>query len=340
MNDHFYISTAYLRFLMLADKSHISKVLNSLNLQEADILDRAFISGDLVTKIFHQYHQKGIRSWVLSFGQFLNVGSHGSLGFAAVSAPNLISAFQVLSTYLASRLSAYQMEIIETDTDILIRFTETCKDDIVGRWLIESGIYSVKNLAETIMTHPIRNNLAISFSYPESEVQSELNKLFNVTCEFDQQYNQISMPASWRTIQSPYYDEETYRSNITKCREILLSFSSNHHDVETQVTERLKYFFDELYTGNRIENTIPSLTEIASQLHMSSRTLIRRLEKKNTSYKSLLEKIRQQQATYLLKNTHLSVSEIAEKLGYNETSNFGRAFKKWFRTSPAAWRRK
>ena len=72
---------------------------------------------------------------------------------------------------------------------------------------------------------------------------------------------------------------------------------------------------------------------------MSPRTFARHLEKHNSSYRKILEEVRQQQACTLLKSTHLSVADIAARLGYLESANFIRAFKTWFSCSPTQWRR-
>jgi AraC-like DNA-binding protein len=49
----------------------------------------------------------------------------------------------------------------------------------------------------------------------------------------------------------------------------------------------------------------------------------------------LLGSLRQQRALALLEDTSLSMSEIAERLGFSDLSSFSQAFKRWFGVSPS-----
>jgi AraC-like DNA-binding protein len=71
---------------------------------------------------------------------------------------------------------------------------------------------------------------------------------------------------------------------------------------------------------------------------MSSRTLRRRLDEEGTSFRSLLEEVRQALAEELLATGGLSLEEIAERLGYGEVSNFIHAFKRWKGVPPRQYR--
>ena len=78
--------------------------------------------------------------------------------------------------------------------------------------------------------------------------------------------------------------------------------------------------------------------DVADSLHMSLRTLQRKLHKENTSYKALLEETRRQLAGQYLRQARLSVSEVTYLLGFSEPSNFTRAFKRWTGHTPSEFR--
>jgi AraC-like DNA-binding protein len=78
---------------------------------------------------------------------------------------------------------------------------------------------------------------------------------------------------------------------------------------------------------------------LAPRLHMSSRTLQRRLNAEATSLQRELDAVRRQQALYFLENG-TAIAELAWLLGYSEPSAFHRAFRRWTGTSPEAWRAK
>ena len=82
----------------------------------------------------------------------------------------------------------------------------------------------------------------------------------------------------------------------------------------------------------------PSVTAVARRLHLSTRTLKRKLADQGTTYSELLDGARRERALLLLDNRELSLAEVAARVGYTEVPNFTRAFRKWTRTTPAAYR--
>jgi AraC-like DNA-binding protein len=81
-----------------------------------------------------------------------------------------------------------------------------------------------------------------------------------------------------------------------------------------------------------------TLTTLAASLGLSPRTLNRRLKDEGTSFHALLEAVRRQQALRDLRHTDATVAHIAAKLGYRDSSNFSRTFRRWFNATPAAMR--
>jgi AraC-like DNA-binding protein len=83
----------------------------------------------------------------------------------------------------------------------------------------------------------------------------------------------------------------------------------------------------------------PDLQAVASRLGLSSRTLKRHLREHGFSFRRLLEEVRCRDGIRLLKESRLSVENIAFQLGYTAPGNFTRAFRSWTGTTPAAFRR-
>jgi AraC-like DNA-binding protein len=73
----------------------------------------------------------------------------------------------------------------------------------------------------------------------------------------------------------------------------------------------------------------PQLSEVAARLAMSPRTLRRRLQERNTTYKHIVDEVRSELAKEYLSTTGLSVDQIAGRIGFTEATTFRRAFKKW-----------
>jgi AraC-like DNA-binding protein len=82
----------------------------------------------------------------------------------------------------------------------------------------------------------------------------------------------------------------------------------------------------------------PSQQQIADALHVSNRTLQRKLKEEGTSFMDLLQETRLQLATKYLRGPNRSVVETAYLLGFSEPSTFSRAFKRWTGMAPADFR--
>jgi AraC-like DNA-binding protein len=79
-----------------------------------------------------------------------------------------------------------------------------------------------------------------------------------------------------------------------------------------------------------------SMTSLANALHLTERTLRRRLEKDGITFQSLLDDVRRQEAVRLLDEPTLSVAAIAERLGYSEPRSFRHAYRRWTGKTPRA----
>lgn len=82
----------------------------------------------------------------------------------------------------------------------------------------------------------------------------------------------------------------------------------------------------------------PTVEEVAGRLHLSTRTLKRKLEQQGTTYRTLLEEARHMDAIKLLRRPQLTLAEVAQELGYTDPANFTRAFKRWTGATPSDFR--
>ena len=114
-----------------------------------------------------------------------------------------------------------------------------------------------------------------------------------------------------------------------------------------QLDEELKQHKGQETFPERVRATIqrklggrrPKMHDIARELHISSRTLQRRLQDAGYSFQQVLEEARHQLASHYLNNSQLELNETAYLLGYEDSNSFVRAFRTWEGVPPAQWRR-
>lgn len=82
----------------------------------------------------------------------------------------------------------------------------------------------------------------------------------------------------------------------------------------------------------------PKREQVAQTLRLSERTLQRRLKEEGTSFHQMLDDTRRELTSQYLTQPKLSLQEISYLLGFSTPSNFFRAFRRWFGTTPNEYR--
>lgn len=92
------------------------------------------------------------------------------------------------------------------------------------------------------------------------------------------------------------------------------------------------------YCLENFKNSQLSVTDVAFAVGVSKATLCRLFTKRHGGVKSYINQVRIDYARYLLQNTNLHISQIAEKAGFTETGTFYRAYRRSFGEAPTKWR--
>lgn len=97
--------------------------------------------------------------------------------------------------------------------------------------------------------------------------------------------------------------------------------------------EKVRQILKKRMAGKR-----PSLQDVGRELHMSPRTLQRRLTEGGISFQMLVQEARHELARNYLANSPLDLTETAYLLGFEDTNSFVRAFHSWEGLPPGEWR--
>ena len=85
-------------------------------------------------------------------------------------------------------------------------------------------------------------------------------------------------------------------------------------------------------------DTWPETDGLAASLCISASTLRRRLAEEGQTYQGLKDSVRKELAIVWLAEPQISFAEIAERLGFADTSSFYKAFRKWVGSNPGQYR--
>jgi AraC-like DNA-binding protein len=133
--------------------------------------------------------------------------------------------------------------------------------------------------------------------------------------------------------------EDAKRSFVTRNAELLAMLAPQFEEELKQekgdenFVERVRNAIQEKLTGRR-----PTIDDIAHALHLSSRTMQRRLQEEGSNFQCVLDEARHTLARHYLNNSALELNEAAYLLGYEDGNSFVRAFRTWEGVPPARWR--
>jgi AraC-like DNA-binding protein len=122
-------------------------------------------------------------------------------------------------------------------------------------------------------------------------------------------------------------------SHPSQFRELLDRIAHDEHHKGLPWTQRTEHALQQLLLGGTA--TAPA---VAALLHLSERSLRRKLDGEGQRFRDLLARRRFEYAQQLLRDTDLAIGDIAMVLQYQDANAFSRAFRAWADCPPTDWR--
>ncbi len=151
--------------------------------------------------------------------------------------------------------------------------------------------------------------------------------VFHAPLSFNAPYDALVFERSDMEAPLPTADEAMAKLHDRFAGEFLARFSGN------RVTHQARQVVCRLLPQGE-----PKREVVAQSLHLSQRTLQRRLQEEGTSFQTLLDDTRRELAQQYLAQPQMTLLEIAYLLGFADPSNFFRAFRRWFDETPGEYR--
>ncbi len=333
------LANSYVRITLQSGLLPAEELLAGSGLSEQDLATREFLPWQLLATMFQRIEAvRQLEPWGPALGAQYNITAHGPLGFAALSAPTLGGALEVMGSLYPVRNSTFRAGLEHRDGRFFLWFEDLTGDEFFAARIAQIVSKVVEELLRTILGHPVGRNVHIAFAGKPPPNAESVAASYDARVSFAATRSSISVPATWCALPSPLADEVVYRANLVRCREVIAS-REEQDSCRAAVLALLDNHFDLVIAGDREPGPPPTLQQAAATLHYTERTLIRHLQAEGCGFRELLEEQRRVRAAELLHDARLQVAEVGELLGYREPANFGRAFRRWFQTSPAAWRR-
>jgi len=325
----------YLLSLMLERGHAVTDVLAGTGLSEAELAshNRRIDGPQYGRMLANALRISGDPALAYELGLRSQLTQHGFVGFSLMSSSTLEEAVALGQRYLHARAPLFDSRIEYQDDWVIVELTEAVSLGVLKSFTCDIVLVELCCLFNRLLSgQPSpghwRSEICVPYAEPPHYAawRDRLPKF-----HFSQPTMQIRFPRQLLTHRIATANPATAQLAIAQCEQELADLAAAEAR-DPWVAEVLKRL---LPRNGRYDR----LSELAEQMHVSERTLKRRLQDAGTSYQRLLDQARQQQAEAMLSRPDASIAQIAEALGYQDPANFTRAFRQWTGLSPTAFRR-
>ena len=252
------------------------------------------------------------------------VTMYGFLGFAAMSAATLREALELSVKFSSTVTTAVTLSLVVDDELAALRVEEAIDIGDCRDVALFSLLLGLDQIGKALTGREVSGEIQLAMPRP-----AYVDRFVEVLprLHFDQPATQLVFPVRALDLPLSTPDRGALRLAQEQCERALRELR-----LDNGIVERVRTL---LANGDGSR----SLEEVAASLHMSSRTLKRRLAAHAQSFSLLSDRARRTRALELVATTRLPFQVIAERLGYSSLPNFARAFRRWTAQTPAAHRR-
>jgi AraC-like DNA-binding protein len=169
----------------------------------------------------------------------------------------------------------------------------------------------------------------VAFVNPAPADAAAFESFFGCPVRFGDTHTRVRFPLEYLAITMPHSDPGLRALLDRQAQALLLALPDS--DPFDRALQRVML--------KLLPDGAASLPRAARELHVSARTLQRRLDARDMTWQQLLDRTREQLARQYMGDRALTLGDIALLLGFSEQSAFNRAFRRWTGQTPARVRR-
>lgn len=262
----------------------------------------------------------------LHIGERETIASIGLVGYAMMTSPTLGDATRLGMSQQKFTGSMLEFDFKMNKQVAMVTASNRFHQPDIQQFLVEEAFASFLQVVRGLVGNSFVPK-CVELSYPAPVYADEYNRVFQCPVLFGQKTNAFIADIDWIAKPLLTYDPLSHRQALEF---VEMSFSRERENVDLfESVERV--------VRQNLKN-LPTFSEIAQKLCLSERTLRRRLADKGVSYQSLLDMVRKNRTLEMLENSKLSIEQIALEVGFSDSHNFRRAFKRWTGSTPSEMR--
>ncbi len=252
----------------------------------------------------------------------------GMVGHLMQTSPTLGTACEQVARFNLSFSEMFYFHIRHREHEFVVEFAPTepyvLNYPDSARHAVEIAMSGILHVAH-LLTGKKVSPLYVSFAYPPPvQDLSEYQRLLGNDLRFHQPKSCLALRISDANLPVIGHNAELLRMFEQLAQAVI----QRHQSQQNTAAMVKKTILDQF------RHQLPQLPEVAERLHMTSRSLQRKLQEEGCSFQQILEEIRSEMAVGLVKRKQFTANEIAYMLGYADPTSFRRAFKRWTGANP------
>ena len=259
-------------------------------------------------------------------GQLWHPAYMHALGYAWLSSSSLRTALQRLVRFIHIVNQCAEIRLTESEDCLSIQWL-TENDEIKPEWVSEARFSVLLAMCRANYGAGLEP-VSVSFTHQQPDCAGQYFEYFRAPLHFSAAENLLTF--ALKDIDKQLSSSNHLMSQVHD--QIMLKYLADLED--DNIIEHVKAAIIDQLPDGRVSDA-----KIAESLYMSNRTLQRRLQKANTSFKTILTEVRRGLAMKYIRDSRLTLTELSFQLGFSEMSSFSRAFKQWTGESPRGYRK-
>ncbi|MCV7067922.1 AraC family transcriptional regulator [Mycolicibacterium farcinogenes] len=244
--------------------------------------------------------------------------SFGVLGLAIRSAENLSAAMDIGLELQQTTGSLMDVDVQFHDEIWTLRAHERHPEPTILPFLCEELFCSVLVMMRSVLEDSRPAPEYAQFSYPAPRYAHLYREFFGCPVLFNADGNRLAFPQRLLSLPLPRHDPSTHAVAVAACRD-MLDRTDRRDDlvfvVETMLRDNLRH--------------PPTMSQVATRLNMTERTLRRRLGSSGERFSALRDRLRSEHANRLIRETGMPIHQIAAEVGFEDAREFRRAYIRW-----------
>jgi AraC-like DNA-binding protein len=251
-------------------------------------------------------------------------GDYGLVGFVVMTSATFGDALDQFVRY--SALWTDEPAFVRAGSTVRLEFRHAFVDTAGRRISTEAAFTELVQGARVVsQTHTTPR--AVRFAHPAPADRSAHDAFFGCAVEFEAGENALELREEDLALALPRADAQLGAYLRESANRALAK-----RGPDSPLDRVRAIIAEELARG------VPEIDAVASRLGTSGRTLRRRLEQHDTTFRDIVDATRAELARAYVADRRMPLAEVAFVLGFSEPSAFHRAFKRWTGTTPAAFR--